>query len=163
MENKKVVKVQIKGSPQASEYALDVQHFLDTPLGKLGTKTTRNLSKLKHMLNTVADWIPEIDVIQDGKKVVVKADLPGIQPDNVAVSVKGDTLIISGKRHEEKETKKKDYAVSERSYGEFLRRIALPIGAMVKSIDATYKDGVLEITIPTAESAAAKKKTAAEK
>jgi HSP20 family protein len=89
-----------------------------------------------------------VDVLEKEGQVVVRADLPGVKKEDVEVAVEGDVLTIRGSRHEEKETKEKGYYRSERSMGEFQQTIALPDGVTADSIKASYKDGVLEVTIP---------------
>jgi HSP20 family protein len=93
-------------------------------------------------------WLPEVDVLEKEGQVVVRADLPGVKKEDVEVAVEGDLLTIRGSRHEQKETKEKDYYRSERSMGEFQRTIALPDGVTADSIKASYRDGVLEVIIP---------------
>jgi HSP20 family protein len=93
-------------------------------------------------------WTPSIDVIREADKIVVRADVPGIKPDQIDVAVQDDVLTLSGKHEEETEEKKKDYVRRERRYGAFSRSMSLPAGVSADDIDATCKDGVLEVTIP---------------
>ena len=112
------------------------------------------------------EWAPVIEVFEKHDKYVVKAELPGIKEDDVDVSVVGDALTIKGKREVESEVKEEDYYCCERSYGSFFRSIALPSNVDTKKIEASFEDGVLEVSLPkTAEvkpkkvAVAAKRKT----
>lgn len=95
-----------------------------------------------------ADWLPQIEVVQDNGRFKVRADLPGLAKDDVNVEVTGNLLTISGERNEEKEEKREGFYRSERSYGSFYRQIPLPEGAETGKAAATFRDGVLEITMP---------------
>ncbi len=94
------------------------------------------------------DWLPSIDVMDGDEKIVVRADLPGLKREDIDVVVENDMLIIRGHRQEEKEIDEKYYRQSERMTGDFYRSIKLPEGVDADSIEATYTDGVLEVTIP---------------
>ena len=92
-----------------------------------------------------------IDMYQTDDDVVVKTSLPGINPDEVDITVTGDTLTIKGEHKEEQETKEENYHYKERRFGSFSRTVDLP--AVVKSdkADATFEDGVLTLTMPKSE------------
>jgi len=94
------------------------------------------------------EWMPQVEVLQTNGQLTVKADLPGLTKDDVKVELTDDMLIISGERREEKEEKKEDFYRSERSYGRFYRQVALPEGAKSADAAATFRNGVLEITMP---------------
>ena len=97
-------------------------------------------------------WAPAIEVFEKEDKFVVKAELPGVKEDDVDVSVVGDTLTIKGERKAESEVNEEDYYCCERSYGSFFRSIALPSTVDAKKIEASYEDGILEVSLPkTAE------------
>jgi HSP20 family protein len=102
-------------------------------------------------------WAPDVDIKETDKEILIKADLPGMKMEDIDVSVDEGQLIIKGERKEEKEEKDKNYIRVERSYGSFYR--SFDIGAPVKSeqVKATYKNGVLEITLPKAEAKKPKK------
>jgi HSP20 family molecular chaperone IbpA len=95
------------------------------------------------------EWVPDTDVFDRDGKLVVRADLPGIKRQDLEVRVEGETLIVSGHREGEKEIQEKDYHYSERRTGAFTRTVVLPDGFSPDAINATYEDGVLEVTIPT--------------
>ncbi len=96
-----------------------------------------------------APWVPQIDVIRRSHELVVRADLPGIKPDELEVSVDDGLLTIRGERQEEVQREEREGLVrSERRYGAFYRAIPLPEGADENGIAATFRNGVLEITVP---------------
>jgi len=103
-------------------------------------------------------WMPQIEVLQNNGKLMVRADLPGLAKDDVKLEITDDFLTISGERKEEKEEKREGFYRSERSYGSFYRQIPLPEGAKTENAAATFANGVLEITIPAPEVATATRK-----
>ncbi len=105
------------------------------------------------------DWIPPVDVREDNEKYVIDADVPGVDPNNVDVSLEGDTLTIRGERSQEREVGEATGGLkrSERVYGAFIRTFHLPESADADQVKARYNSGVLQITIPKAERAKAKK------
>jgi len=102
-------------------------------------------------------WSPAIEVFEKEDKFVVKAELPGMQGEDVDVSVVGDTLTIKGERKAETEVKEEDYYCCERSYGSFSRSIALPTSVDAKKIEASYEGGILEVSLPKAPEVKPKK------
>lgn len=94
------------------------------------------------------EWVPAIDMYEKNDKYMVKAEVPGMKEEDVDVSVVGDRLTIRGEKKAESEVKEGDYYRSERSYGSFFRSIDLPADADPGKIEASYDDGVLEVTIP---------------
>ncbi len=95
-----------------------------------------------------AAWLPDLDAFEADGKFVVRADLPGLRPEDIDVSVVGDLLTIKGHREEAKEVKEENYYCSERASGDFVRAVRLPEGAAVDSIEAKYENGVLEVAVP---------------
>lgn len=85
--------------------------------------------------------------IEDGK-LMIRAELPGVDPKNIEVSVTGSELSIHASREEKKETKKRDFFHREVRYGSFDRVITLPEGVKAEDLKASYRDGVLELTAP---------------
>ena len=94
------------------------------------------------------EWVPQIEVRQNNGQLLVRADLPGLTKDDVKVELTNDVLTLSGERKEEKEEKRKGFYRSERSYGSFYRQIPLPEGTKMDEANATFRNGVLEITMP---------------
>ncbi len=93
-------------------------------------------------------WTPAIDVVRENGHLVVRADLPGIKPEEVKIEVEDDILTISGEHEERTEEKDDDYVRRERRYGSFSRSMALPGGVDAKRITASTRDGVVEVTVP---------------
>jgi HSP20 family protein len=95
-------------------------------------------------------WVPAIEMFEKEDQFIVKAELPGMKEEDIDVSVVGETLTIRGQRKAESEVKEDDYYCCERSYGSFSRSIALPSTVDAKKIEASYEDGVLEVSLPKA-------------
>jgi HSP20 family protein len=113
-----------------------------------------------HLLeNGETEYLPALESYLKDGNLVVRADLPGIDPKEVEVTVLGNTLTIKGERKEKKEIKREDYIRREMSYGSFERRMTLPEGAQTDKIKAQFKNGVVEITMPIAKEVAARKIT----
>ncbi len=92
-------------------------------------------------------WSPQVEVFEREGRLVVRADLPGLTKDDVKVEVAHDRLTISGERKSEHEEKGEGFYRSERSYGSFYRQIPLPEGLKADDAEATFRNGVLEITL----------------
>jgi HSP20 family protein len=103
---------------------------------------------------TFADWAPALDVEENDKEYVIKADLPAIKKDDLKISIDHGMLSIEGERKQEKEEKGRKFHRVERSYGRFLRRVDLPQDVDDTKVAADFKDGVLTVRLP--KSAAAK-------
>jgi HSP20 family protein len=118
------------------------------PIGDLGELRSR----FEHMFDLMGDgpgeWMPAVDVERDDGNLVVRADIPGIKPEEVKIEVRGEILTVSGEHEEREEKKDKHYLRRERRYGSFSRSIALPAGVDPKKIKAKTKDGVVAVTIP---------------
>jgi HSP20 family protein len=93
-------------------------------------------------------WSPSVEIFQRNSELVVRADLPGLSKDDVKVDVTDEAITIHGERRREHEDERAGVYRSERSYGSFHRVIALPEGAITDQAKATFRDGVLEVTIP---------------
>jgi HSP20 family protein len=107
--------------------------------------------------------IPAVDVVENDKAYEVTAELPGLDEKNIEVKVANGTLTIRGEKKQEKEEKRKDYFVSERRYGSFERRFQIPVGVDTGKIEASFKKGVLTVTLPKTAEAQATAKTIAVK
>jgi len=102
-------------------------------------------------------WTPSVEVYEKGDNFVVRAELPGMKKEELDISVLGDTLTIKGERKTESEVKEEDYYRCELCYGKFSRSIALPTAVEAGKVEASYENGILEITLPKAKEAKPKK------
>ena len=106
---------------------------------------------------TVAQWTPRVDICEDDKEFVIKAELPEMKKEDVKVTLEDGTLTISGERKLEKEEKNQTYHRIDREYGTFFRSFLLPVGVSGDNVSADFKDGVLKVRLPKdAKSASAK-------
>jgi HSP20 family protein len=107
---------------------------------------------LAFVADAPVDWVPAIETFQRDGKLVVQADLPGLQADDVTVEIDDGILTLSGERREEQEVDESGVRRTERRYGCFTRSIALPKGARTEEVQASFRNGVLEITVPLSQS-----------
>ena len=96
-------------------------------------------------------WMPAMDLIEAEDHFVLKADLPGLGEDDVSIEVQDNTLMISGERRDEHETRERGYFRVERSFGSFSRSLTLPEGIDPEAINASFDRGVLGVRIPKPE------------
>jgi len=102
-------------------------------------------------------WLPDLDVSETDKELIVRAEVPGIEKDDIDITLTDGLLTIRGEKKHEKEEKEENYHRIERRYGSFARTLRLPGDVKHDKIDASYKDGVLKLVIPKPEKAMAKK------
>lgn len=100
---------------------------------------------------------PAINIAREGDNLTVHAELPGINPRDVEINVTGNLLTIKGQRKFEKKEEEKDYYVREISMGSFERSVTLPVDVNTEGIKAVYRNGLLEITLPVAQTMKGKK------
>lgn len=112
------------------ELVRDFDRFFESPVPQKGT------------------WMPRVDVFERDADLIVRAELPGIDADDLDVTVEGGTLTISGSRSFTSETEEKGFHRKELFEGKFKRTLLLPEGIDPKEISAASKDGILEITVP---------------
>lgn len=129
----------------------------------------RELERLARRLESPFRLLEDFEDIRDGSllpavesfvkdgNLVVRADVPGMDPKDIDVSILGNVLTVKGERKNEQEVKKEDYLRREVSYGSFERRMTLPEGTEADKVKASFKNGVLEVTLPLAKEAVAKK------
>ena len=98
-------------------------------------------------------WVPSLDVAETKNEIVVKAEVPGMDPKDIDVSLSDGILTIKGEKKQEKEKKEEDYHLVERSYGSFTRSVQLPAQVRSDKIQASHKNGVLRIVLPKSEEA----------
>ena len=97
---------------------------------------------------TVAHWSPLVDIVEDEKEYLIKAELPDMKKEDVRLTVENDVLAMSGERKFEKEEKWKTYHRTERAYGSFVRSFSLPDDADGSKVSADYKNGMLLVHLP---------------
>jgi len=119
------------------------QLFGDT---QLGTSAAGDQSSI-----VTSNWTPAVDIKEETERFVLKADIPGVDPKEIEVTMDNGVLTIKGERKHESEQEANGYKRVERSYGTFYRRFSLPDSADAERITAAGKDGVLEVSIPKLE------------
>jgi len=105
------------------------------------------------------DWNPRVDIYEEEDTIVLKAELPGVEKDNIVIDVKDRVLTLKGERSSDSNVEEENYFRRERTFGSFERRFNLPDNVEPEKITADYKDGVLKVGIPKPEAAKAKKIT----
>lgn len=98
-----------------------------------------------------ATWGLPLDVIENEDGYVIKASTPGINPDDLEISLTDNVLTIKGETKTEKEVEEKRYHLRERRYGSFARSVSLPMPVKADAVEATYENGVLTLSVPKAE------------
>jgi HSP20 family protein len=120
-----------------------LQRELNMPMTKFDTEDNGNIA--------TANWAPAVDIKEDDKAFTLLADIPGVDPDEIEVTMDKGVLTIKGERQSEKKTEEENYKRVERQYGVFYRRFTLPDSANAEAIEAQSEHGVLKITIPKQE------------
>jgi HSP20 family protein len=131
----------------------------------------QNIGSIQHRMNRIFDealsghqtseedwglggsWAPAVDIFEREGNIVLKAELPGVDPKDVDIRVENNVMSLRGERKFEAETKRQDYHRVERAYGSFSRSFTLPNVVDTEKIQAEYKDGVLTVTLPQKEEA----------
>jgi HSP20 family protein len=99
---------------------------------------------------------PAVDLFEDKNDIVIKAELPGMEKENVEVKLTDHMLTIKGEKKKEEEVKEENYYRSERSYGSFVRTLELPADVHADKVKASFKNGILEVRLPKTEEAKTK-------
>jgi len=113
--------------------------------------TTTNSEKKEAL--AVAEWSPLVDISEDDKEYLVKAEIPEMKKEDIKLNVQDDVLTVTGERKYEKEEKDKKYHRVERAYGSFIRSFTLPEDTDGSKVSAEYKDGVLKVHLPKSTNA----------
>ena len=155
--------VATKKPSEITSRAEDFEHWLDHLMEDVWRRPFPSLFGRDRWLpiRPLSIRMPSLDVYEEKDVVVVKAELPGMKKEDVEVNLTGQNLTIKGEKKEDKEVKEDNYYRRERSYGSFLRTVALPCDVKSDEIKASFTDGVLEIRMPKTEEA--KKKSIAVK
>ncbi|MCS6295921.1 MAG: Hsp20/alpha crystallin family protein [Nitrospira sp.] len=125
----------------------EIEQHLSTYLGRSAERSENG----KQEAMTVAEWSPLVDITEDEKEYMIKAELPEVKKEDIKLTIQDNVMCISGERKSEKEEKGKKYHRVERSYGSFMRSFTLPEGADGSKVNAEYKDGVLNVRLPKSE------------
>src|ERR671912_2483090 len=125
----------------------EVNRLLDDMFGGLGRRPAGRTAQ------ATAEWAPSVDVLPKNGDLVVRAEMPGITPENVDVAVHNGVLSISGERKVDQEEERAGYYVRELRHGSFRRSMILPEGVEEEKINARYQDGILEVALEGAAAA----------
>jgi HSP20 family protein len=106
---------------------------------------------LPRLMSEDTEWVPAFDVSETDNELTIKADVPGMDKEDLNITVSDGILTIKGEKKHEKKEENKHYHCVERRYGSFSRTMRLPTEVEAEKVDATYKDGVLSITLPKSE------------
>ena len=126
----------------------EMQNRLSTLFGRTPVRTEGGKEEM-----TVAEWAPLVDITEDEKEYLIKAELPEVKKEDVKLTVNDNVLTITGERKYEKEEKGKKYHRVERAYGSFMRSFTVPEDADEGKVSADYKDGILKVHLPKSEKA----------
>lgn len=96
-------------------------------------------------------WNPAMDIYDSKDNIIVRVDIPGMKKEDIDISIHGSTLMIRGEKKESRDAKEEEYVRSERFYGSFNRAVSLPVPVDTAKVEAGYKNGVLELTLPKKE------------
>jgi len=112
-----------------------------------------NLFEGKPRMREFGKWFPSVDVSETKNDLIVKAELPGMDPKDIDISLNDGYLTIKGEKKQEKEEKEENYHFIERSYGSFTRSVRLPNEVQRDKIAASFKNGILKVTLPKSQEA----------
>ena len=126
-------------------------------LTNLQSHLNRVFSETPRSEAPVDSWAPVVDIFERGDDLVLHAEIPGVDANEIELQVEGRVLTLRGERTRHKEVKEEDYHRVERTYGSFSRTFTLPSGVDPSRIAASSKDGVLEVVLPKAEEAKPKR------
>jgi HSP20 family protein len=116
-----------------------------------GLESERGLGRTTGRQDLASLFRPDLEVFEKDGKMVLRADLPGMKPEDVKIEVEADVLTVSGERKSDYETEREGYYESERTYGYFRRSVRLPEGTNAEDVKARFENGVLEVEAPIAQ------------
>ena len=108
-------------------------------------------------------WAPPVDIVEKEKEIVLYAELPGLNKEDIKLEIKDNILTLSGERKMEKEVNEENYHRVERAYGRFARSFTLPYNIKSGAVNANYKNGVLTVVLPKADESKSKQISIREK
>lgn len=121
----------------------EIDRLFDSPLNEMTTGSQQFLN----------GWLPAIDLYDEPNHLMLRAELPGMKKQDINISLHGDVLTLSGERKEEEVFDKAETYRAERFLGKFQRTMTLPVPVNAGKVQASYKDGILTVTLPKAEEA----------
>jgi HSP20 family protein len=122
----------------------DMQSQMDRMFNEMWGNLSRSPGR---QLEGITEWVPAVDATEKDGNLVIRAELPGVRPEDVDISLHDNVLTISGERRAEQEEERGGYYIRERRYGTFSRSFSLPQGTDESKIRARYEHGVLEVTV----------------
>jgi HSP20 family protein len=125
-----------------------LRRFHDDVNQLFGEAPVRSVAEGDRSSIVTSNWTPAVDIKEEDERFVLKADIPGVEPKDIEVTMEDGVLTIKGERKHESEEEANGYKRVERSYGSFYRRFSLPDSANAEGVSAKGKDGVLEVVIP---------------
>ncbi|HMJ88695.1 MAG TPA: Hsp20/alpha crystallin family protein [Candidatus Acidoferrum sp.] len=121
----------------------EIDRLFESPLNSLTSDSQQFLG----------GWLPSIDLYEDRDHLTLKAELPGMKKEDIDIALHGDVLTLSGERKEEEKVEDAQSFRSERFLGKFQRTLTLPMAVAADKVHASYKDGILTVTLPKSEEA----------
>ncbi|RLC95225.1 MAG: Hsp20/alpha crystallin family protein [Chloroflexi bacterium] len=115
---------------------------------RLGDLFDRAMGPWWRPSTTGRGWLPPVEMFEKDDRFVIRAELPGMTQEDIDISIVGDTLTIKGERKADTEIKEENYYHCERAYGSFTRSITIPAAVDTEKVEASYKNGILEINLP---------------
>lgn len=138
--NKQRSRVELAERPGA-DFRTELDHLLDRFFGDpWGTS-------LASVFPRSSGVFPQLDLAETDSDVTIRAEVPGLRPEDIRIDVTGQTLTLVGEKSEEREERRGEYRYSERQFGSFSRTITLPAGVDADQVEATHKDGILTIRL----------------
>ncbi len=125
-----------------------INRLFEAPLGKHGRTEDSMLTD---------GWFPPVDIREDANSIYLKAEIPGVKKEDLNISLDNDVLTIKGEKKQENDVKEENFHRMERYYGSFSRSFSLPSGVDPTKVNATYKDGILTLTLSKKEESKPKK------
>lgn len=116
-----------------------------------------NITRDRYPSTFEQDWVPSLDLSDTGDSLVAELEVPGMDSKDIDISITGNVLTVSGEKKRKREEKEHNYHLVERSYGKFVRSVRLPSTVDPDRVEASYKDGILTITMDKVEQAKTKK------
>lgn len=144
-----------KALEKGESFRKEVEHYItqmQRDMEKMFTDLRRNWDfQIEEASKFMKKFIPSLNVSEDDQKIIIRVDLPGVEPKDVNISLENNTLVIEGEKKEEKKSEKEEFKLLESAYGHFKRVIALPEIIDPSKVEATYKNGILTVVLPKKE------------